>query len=99
MPSDGLKISYIEAWFAPPPIQLPAKVVMPLQIASGPCPPTASGDIAAIVIKASGPPIITPTVPVKNIISAFGPSLKTSFKSILNVSKIKLAGRKKREAT
>ena len=46
-----------------------------------------------------GPPTTTPKVPVKNMINAFGPSLKTSFKSILSVNKIKLAGNKYLEAT
>ena len=36
----------------------------------------------------NGPPITTPTVPVKNIISALGPNFFTSPKSMLNVNKI-----------
>ena len=39
-----------------------------------------------------GPPITTPTVPVKNIINAFGPSLTTSLKSMLSVNRINAAG-------
>ena len=31
-------------WFAPPPIQLPARVDNPLHTASGPTPPTVSGE-------------------------------------------------------
>jgi hypothetical protein len=50
---------------APPPIQLPAKVARPRHIASGPAPPTVSGDTAEISKIAKGPPIIIPTVPVK----------------------------------
>ena len=43
---------------------------------------------------ATGPPIIIPAVPVKNIIKAFGPRLKTAFKSTLKVIKTNAAGNK-----
>ena len=79
---------------APPPIQLPARVDNPLQTASGPAPPTVSGEIAEINKIAIGPPIIIPIVPVKNIARAFHPSPKTAFKSMLNVIKTKAAGSK-----
>ena len=41
-----------------------------------------------------GPPIIIPIVPVKNMINAFEPSFLISGKSILTVSKTRLAGSK-----
>jgi hypothetical protein len=41
----------------------------------------------------------TPRVPVRNIINALGPSLKTSFRSMLRVSNTKLAGSIYLEAT
>ena len=86
-------------WFAPPPIQLPAKVESPLQTASKSAPPTVSGEKIEINKIAKGPPIITPTVPVKNIISALEPKLNIAFKSMLSVIKTKAAGNKKRLAT
>tara|TARA_Y100001936_G_scaffold246893_1_gene291690 strand:+ start:1470 stop:1685 length:216 start_codon:yes stop_codon:yes gene_type:complete len=46
-----------------------------------------------------GPPIIIPIVPVKNMINAFDPSFLISGKSILTVSKTRLAGSKYLEAT
>ena len=46
-----------------------------------------------------GPPIIIPTVPVKNKITAFEPSLEMAFKSTLNVRSTKHAGNKYRDAT
>ena len=46
------------------------------------------------VIKAIGPPIITPKEPVKNIISALGPKFQTPFKSMLKHSKMREAGNK-----
>ncbi len=48
---------------------------------------------------AIGPPIIIPTVPVKNIIKAFEPKLKIAFKSILKVINTKAAGNKNLLAT
>ena len=86
-------------WFAPPPIQLPAKVDSPRQTASKPSAPTVSGEKIAINKIANGPPIIIPTVPVKNRIKAFGPRLKMAFKSILNVIKTNAAGSKNRLET
>ena len=87
-------ISFIEAWFAPPPIQLPATVVMPRHTASGPCPPTIVGSTALTTNIARGPPITIPSVPTKNIISALGPKFKIAFKSMLIVKSIKQAGNK-----
>ena len=79
-------------WLAPPPIQLPAKVESPLQTASGPTPPTVSGETKEINKMAIGPPIIMPNVPVKNMINAFHPKLTTPFKSMLKVINTKAAG-------
>ena len=45
-----------------------------------------------------GPPIIIPAVPVKNMMSALGPSFMTSLRSTLMVSSTKAAGSKYREA-
>ena len=53
------------AWLAPPPIQLPAMVESPLQIASKSLPPTVSGEKIATISMAIGPPITIPKVPVK----------------------------------
>ena len=83
--------SFIAAWFAPPPIQEPAIVVIPRHISSG-LAPTMSGATALKNKILSGPPIITPTVPVKNMINAFGPNLTTSLKSMLSVKRINAAG-------
>ena len=87
------------AWFAPPPIQLPATVVSPRQTASGPTPPTTSGAKTETIRMANGPPIMIPTVPVKNMMMALGPSFLISGRSILMVSNTKLVGSKYREAT
>ncbi len=81
-------------WLAPPPIQLPASVDKPLHTASGPTPPTVSGETIEINKMATGPPITIPIVPVKNMINAFQPKLNTAFKSILRVIKTKAAGNK-----
>ena len=97
--SPTLNISFIATWFAPPPIQLPATVVSPRQTASGPTPPTTSGAKVDTIKIAMGPPMMIPTVPVKNMIIAFGPNFLISGKSILMVSKTKLVGNKYREAT
>ncbi|GIM57102.1 hypothetical protein CAPN006_14950 [Capnocytophaga canimorsus] len=43
---------------------------------------------------ASGPPMIIPKVPAKNIINALAPKLKTARRSILKVIKISAAGNK-----
>ena len=86
-------------WFAPPPIQLPAKVDNPLQTASKSAPPTVSGETREINKIAIGPPMIIPIVPVKNMINAFEPRLKIAFKSILKVIKTKAAGSKNLLAT
>ena len=83
-------------WFAPPPIQLPASVERPLQTASKSAPPTVSGEKIEINKIAIGPPIIIPTVPVKNIIKALDPKLNMAFKSMLSVIKTKAAGSKNR---
>ena len=67
------KTSFIAVWLAPPPIQLPATVVRPLQTASGPDPPTVSGLTVPTIISAKGPPTMMPKVPVKNMITALLP--------------------------
>ena len=87
------------AWLAPPPIQLPATVVNPLQISSGPVPANQSGFKLETIINAMGPPIIIPTVAVKNIINAFEPKFMIPLKSMLKHSKTKLAGSKYLDAT
>jgi hypothetical protein len=48
--------------------------------------------------KAIGPPITIPIVPDKNIISAFGPSLRILFRSMLSVNKTREVGNKYLEA-
>ncbi len=69
-------------------------VESPLQIASGPLPPTVSGEKIEMIKMAKGPPIIIPALPVKNMIKAFGPRLVIPFKSILRVINTKAAGSK-----
>ena len=86
-------------WLAPPPIQLPARVESPLHTASKSAPPTVSGETIEIKSIAIGPPMIIPTVPVKNIIKALEPKLNMAFKSILSVIKTKAAGNKNRLET
>ena len=81
-------------WLAPPPIQLPARVASPLHAASKSKPPTVSGEKRAVMRIAIGPPIIMPTVAVKNMINALGPSRTIPFKSVLRVIKINEAGKK-----
>ena len=93
-----LKISFIAVWLAPPPIQLPAIVVIPLANSSGFI-KTKFGNKFFTIIIAIGPPIIIPTVPVKNIINAFEPSLLISFKSTLKVRRTNDVGSKYLEAT
>ena len=48
--------------------------------------------------SATGPPNTTPIVPVKNMIRAFGPSLKVAGRSADMVSRTSAAGSRKREA-
>src|SRR5690606_27611466 len=86
--------SFIAAWFAPPPIQLPATVVMPRQTASGPAPSNTSGNSRLTISNAIGPPMTTPRVPVRNKISSLGPSRRIDFKSKLKVNNTKHAGSK-----
>ena len=62
--------SFIAAWLAPPPIQLPVSVVMPRQVS----PATVSGCTRPITLNDTTAPSITPRVPVRNITSAFGHS-------------------------
>src|SRR5690606_5695792 len=81
-------------WLAPPPIQLPASVESPRQTASAPTPPTVSGEMVPTIKTAIGPPMITPTVPAKNIINAFGPKLKRPLRLILKVINTSAAGSK-----
>ena len=98
-PSPTLNISFIAAWFAPPPIQLPATVVRPRHTASGPAPPTISGAKTDTTIIARGPPMIIPAVPVKNMTNALGPNFIILGRSILIVNSTKLVGNKYRDAT
>ena len=92
--SETAKISFMAAWLAPPPIQLPARVVIPRQMSLAADPAKVSGEIALTAIKAIGPPIIIPKVPVKNIIPALGPRRIIPFKSTLIVNKTKAAGKR-----
>ncbi|MNI92315.1 hypothetical protein D3C73_1500900 [compost metagenome] len=82
---------------AEPPIQLPATVAMPRQMASGPA-PIRSGATKLVSKRAMGPPSMTPSVPVKNMIRAFGPRRKTAGRSADTVSSTRAAGSRKREA-
>ena len=93
-----LKTSIIAAWFAPPPIQLPAIVVIPY----------ANNDKSISTIEGKkyfttkieiGPPNNIPRVPEKNIINALEPSLEISLKSTLRVNKTKEHGSKYLDAT
>ena len=84
---------------APPPIQLPAKAAIPRHTASGPVTPINSGQMAETINKANGPPIITPTVPVKNIITALLPKPAIALISMLSVNNTKQAGNRKYFAT
>jgi len=58
-----------------------------------------SGAINEIIYMANGPPIIIPTVPVKNMINALGPNFKMLGKSILIVSRTRLVGSRYLDAT
>ena len=82
---------------AEPPIQLPATVAMPRQMASGPA-PSRSGATQLVSSRATGPPIITPMVPVANMISALGPRPITAGRSAETVRRTSAAGSRKREA-
>ncbi len=79
-------------WLAPPPIQEPATVVMPRHTASGPSTPSMSGKIALMISSAIGPPIKMPTVPVRNMITAFLPSLAMAPRSMLRVRNTRHVG-------
>ena len=93
------KTSFMAVWFALPPIQLPATVVIPRHTASGPAPPTVSGLNALTARMASGPPATMPMVPVAKRVSAFGPSLSTDGRSTERVSMTRQAGSRYRELT
>ena len=67
---------------------------MPRHTASGPSTPIKEGSMIDTNSKAIGPPMTIPTVPVKNMIKAFGPKLKIAFKSTLKINKTKHAGSK-----
>ncbi len=91
LPKTSLSIwntSFIAAWLAPPPIQLPATAVKPRHAS----PSTVSGLMKLQITIASGPPISTPSVPVKNMMSAFGPSRTIAGMSMARVSRISVAG-------
>src|SRR5690606_24797809 len=83
---------------APPPIQLPAIVENPLHISSSPK-FKISGKAEAVRKYATGPPIITPKVPAKNIITDLPPSLRRPGISIPMVNKTRQAGNKYLEVT
>ena len=87
-----LNTSFMAVWLAPPPIQLPAMVVSPRQTASGPWPPTTSGAKNDTSKMASGPPMMIPADPVRNMIRAFGPRCRMDFMSMLRVNRTRLAG-------
>ena len=97
--SPTLKTSFIAAWLAPPPIQLPATVVNPRQTCSTPALLIIEGEINETTIMEIGPPKIIPKVPVKNITIALDPNFLISGISMLIVSRAKLVGNKYLEAT
>ena len=90
----GLNISYIAAWLAPPPIQVPATVLNPLQTSSAPSPPTISGANNEIKKTAAGPPSIILIEAVINIKPAFFLNFHISLKSRLKVNNTRLAGKR-----
>ena len=92
IPSPTSNTSFMATWFAPPPIHDPASVDMPRHTASGPSPPTVSGDTIPTTNMANGPPSTMLSVAVRNITSARGPRPKTPLRSMLRVSRIRLAG-------
>ena len=59
----------------------------PAKLASKSLPPTVSGEKTDTIRIAMGPPIMMPTVPVKNIIKALKPRLAIAFRSMLRVIK------------
>src|SRR5688500_15464320 len=89
------KISFIASMLAPPPIQLPASVVMPAQVS----PATVSGCTARNSRKASTAPTITLSEAAAYISTSFGPSLRIAFRSIDRVSSTSAAGSSTRLAT
>jgi hypothetical protein len=86
--------SFIAAWFAAPPIQLPAIAVMPRHSS----PSTDPGAMACQSINAMGPPMTTLSAAAKNMMSAFGPSRSVAGKSIASVSRTNVAGSRYRDA-
>ena len=70
--------SFIAAWLAPPPIQLPASVAMPLQVS----PATVSGWMTPRAVNDTTAPSMTPTVPVRNMMMAFGPRRRIAPRSM-----------------
>ena len=80
--------SFMAAWLAAPPIQLPAMAVMPRHISGS----TAAGAIAFHSNSAMGPPITTVSDAVKNMISAFGPRRSVAGRSMASVSSTSVAG-------
>ena len=82
--------SRMAAWLAPPPIQEPATVVIPRQVS----PAMVSGWITRIASKATRAPSMTPTVPVRNMMTAFGPSRTMALKSIATHSSTSELGRR-----
>src|SRR3546814_2115981 len=83
----GLNRRYMACCMASQPIQLPATVESPLHTASGPAPPTVSGEKTDTSSTASGPPMIIPTVPVMNIRPALRRSFHISLRSRLRVNR------------
>src|SRR5690606_41640599 len=70
----------------------PESVDSPRHTAYGSVQHTVSGENVDIKRMASGPPIIIPIVPVKNMIRALGPRLKMALRSILSVIRTRDAG-------
>ncbi|CAI8254995.1 MAG: Uncharacterised protein [Bacteroidetes bacterium MED-G17] len=84
---------------APPPIQLPAKVLNPRQSARSPVVSTVCGKRMEKIPIAKGPPMIIPKVPVKNMTNGFQPNLTSPLKSILSVIRNNAAGNRNLVAT
>src|SRR3546814_17549610 len=66
--------SFIAAWLAAPPIQLPAIVVMPRQVPPAPV----DGWIKPTAAHATTAPRLTPTAPLSNMLTALVPRLTTA---------------------
>ena len=80
------------AWLAPPPIQAPAVVVMPRQMAFGPSGFSSDGSNAPMIASATGAPTMMPVVPVRNRMMALGPSRAIALRSQARVSSTSAIG-------